>query len=275
MSQRQPVVRYPKRDDSTLQCMKHTAYILVLLLILLSLACSLGGLRGKPIPIPNTSDSLDGLTSYRMLTVLQWTPRDGLPFTTTTEIEATRNPFAKRTTITTPEGIQEWIQVGEQVWHCADETCSPQSQEPTCCFGEDILLWNEHVAEVFDTLDHRYIGEEVVNGIRTFHYAISSPPPGVFGPLREDASDVHTEIWIGNKEALPVIVVRTVTTWKLGVEGEQGAGEYSLDIYDVNAHFTIEPPEGVPAAMPEDTCLASDAQQRAFLIIEANSLCCQ
>ena len=233
--------------------MRHIVYIIMLSLILPSLACSLGGLgRGEPAPIPSISDSLDGLDSYRARTVLRWTPEDGPPETTKTEIEATRNPFTQRTTMTTEEGTHEWIQVAGMVWHCTDGACSPQSREVTSSFGEEVFLWDNHVAEVFDGLNYRYLGEETVNGIRTLHYVVLSPPPGLFGPLREDASDVQTDVWIANEEALLTFAVRIVTSWKLAVENEQGEGEYSLDVYDVNAPFTIEPPEGAPAAVPED-----------------------
>lgn len=150
------------------------------------------------------------------------------------------------------EETQEWIQIAEAVWHCMDGTCLPQHQEVASNFGEEILLWDDHVAEIFDELDYRYLGEEMVNGLRAFHYVILSPPPGVFGPLREDASGAQTDVWVVNEETLPVFAVRTVTSWRLAVGSEQGEGEYSLDIYDVNAPFTIEPPEGAPAPVPED-----------------------
>ncbi|MDY7077588.1 MAG: hypothetical protein SXV54_11765 [Chloroflexota bacterium] len=154
--------------------------------------------------------------------------------------------------MTTEEGTHEWVQVEGMVWHCTDGACSPQSREVTSSFGEEVFLWDNHVAEVFDGLNYRYQGEETINGIRTFHYVVLSPPPGLFGPLREDASDVQTDVWIANEEAVPTFAVRIVTSWKLVVESEQGEGEYSLDIYDVNTPFTIETPEGAPAAVPED-----------------------
>jgi len=152
----------------------------------------------------------------------------------------------------TEEETHEWIQVAGTVWHCMNGTCSPQSQEVTSTFGEEIPLWDARLADAFDELNFLYLGEETVNGIRTFHYFVLSPPSGLFGPLREDATDIQTDVWIANEETLPTFAVRIVISWKLAVESEQGEGEYSLDIYDVNAPFTIEPPEGAPAAAPED-----------------------
>lgn len=226
-------------------------HILLFLLTLVLTACSLTKVgRGNPIPIPSTSNSLDGLNSYKARMVLEWMPEGGLPSTMTTEIEVTRSPFVKKVTIKAGEETQEWVYIGETQWYCTEGTCFPQGKAASK-FGEEIFLWDDEVAKIFKGLDYHYIGEETVNGLHTLHYAIASPPPGVFGPLREDASDVQTDIWVVNDKMLPTFAVRVINSWRLA-KGERGKGKYSVDIYDVNTLFTIEPPGRILAEAREN-----------------------
>jgi hypothetical protein len=223
--------------------------VLMLLLILLP-ACSSGEL-GREEPTPKLSNSLDGLNSYRARILMRWQSKDGLSTSTETETEATRQPLAQRIIMVTEEGAFEWVRVGGTEWTCTDGACLPRP-EALLRFGEEVILWDDQMVEIFEGLNYRYLGEETISEVHSLHYAISSPPPGVFGPLREDATDVQAEIWVADEEALPAFVVRVVTSWQVVVEGEDGEGEYSLDIYDVNVPFTIETPAGAPAAVPEE-----------------------
>jgi hypothetical protein len=223
--------------------------ILALLPILLLTACSSS--ESEEVPIPTVSDSLNGINSYRSRIVLEWQSDEGLSGTTETQMEATREPRAQRIIMVDEEGASEWIRVGDTEWACTDEGCLP-SLESMPGFGEEIILWSAQLAEAFEEMDYDYLGEETIGEVDTLHYAISSPPRGTFGPLREDATDVQAEIWVANEEALPTFVVRLVLSWELTAEGEEGEGEYTLDIYDVNRPLAIERPAGAPDAVPED-----------------------
>jgi hypothetical protein len=112
------------------------------------------------------------------------------------------------------------------------------------------MLWNGRTAETFEKQRYRYLGEEVISGTHALHYAILSSWPEMFGPIRKDASDVRTEVWIANEESLPSFVARIAITWRITSKGEEGEGEYIFEIYDANEPFSIEPPEGAPAAVP-------------------------
>jgi len=253
MCQGQFIITSLKRDNLTARVIRYIAYVAVLLLTLFPVGCSPGRLqKGELSPMPRTSENLDGLNSYRARIALQWILEGESAQVSRTEIEATRDPLAKRITTTSEKGIQEWFEAGGKVWYCTGGTCWPQSRETVSGFGEEVFLWDSRAAEIFDQLDRHYLGEERVNGIHTLHYVILSPPPGWFGPLREDAHDVRTDIWIANEEVLPAMAIRLVTTWKLAGEDKKGKGIYSLDIYDVNVPFVIELPEGIPDALPED-----------------------
>jgi len=216
------------------------------------LACSPSeSQREENLPSMRTSDDLAGIDTYRMRTVLEWVPESGDREVVETAIEATRDPPARRVLVRTGEGIsQEWVQIGETGWYCENGSCSLQPSDGEGSFGEEILLWDEQLHRNFARLDPQYLGEEPVHGVKAYHFLITSPPPDLFGPLNEDATEATSDIWVANEEGLPTFVVRVVTRWNLAEP--VGEGTFSTDVYDINAVFTIAPPTEVPSTTSED-----------------------
>jgi len=264
--------------------MKHRKiWAVIAIVVLASLACSIGGIGGgeapeepsapppageesgaeappseeggeEEAPLPEVaSDALSGLDSYRARTVTQWTPEGGSPESFMIEQEETRDPPASRFLMTSsenPDESMEWVQIGDTAWMCFGGTCAqtqPGEEEFASTMG-DMLF---EPADLLSGSDYRYVGRETVNGIATRHYILSLSPADMAVLAQAEVSSVEAETWIADETDLPTFVVRYVLRWTGTQDGETGDGELSFEVYDVNAPITIEPPEGATTGFPE------------------------
>jgi hypothetical protein len=260
---------------------KSKLWIALVLLVLASLACSLGGGAGDTEPegeapeappageegtaseeeepageegtAPEVDpDALTGLDSYRVRMVTQWTPEGGTPESFVMEQEHTREPAAQRLVMESGEGDSlEWVQIGDMAWYCSGGTCAQtqQSEEDLAgTFGEGMAF---DPVDFSSDSEFEYLGEETVNGIRTRHYSLVLDALEAAMLAQGDVSDVAGASWIADEAGLPTFVVRFTMSWT-ETRGEQvGTTEWSYEVYDVNTSITIEPPEGA-AEMAED-----------------------
>jgi hypothetical protein len=179
------------------------------------------------------------------------------------EIEEVRDPPAKRYVINAEGESMEWIQIGDTTWLCSEGSCIQSQQgegEMTAPFGQGpALLGLESASGFLEGSEHEYLGQETVNGVRTRHYVLTLPPMMVVPLAAGEVSDVRAEAWIADEPSLPTYIARFTLSWEGTYEGERGSGEYTLDIYDVNADITIEPPEDAGSGLPEDVPLYPNA----------------
>ncbi|MGD1995427.1 MAG: hypothetical protein PVH62_01495 [Anaerolineae bacterium] len=263
--------------------MNNKTLIALTILLLASLACSVGGLAGggaeettpaptdleaEPTQPPSTEgeggateeapppeiapDALSGLNSYRARSVWSWTPESGTPQSVEIQQEGTREPAALRFTMTSEGETIEWVQIGDTSWICSGGTCiqSQQSEDEFISqFGEGFLL---EPSDLVPDSDYRYVGGETINGVRTRHYVLSFSPAVLMAMTQGEITEVDSEAWIADEAGLPAFTVRFTLSWRGTQEGAAGTGEYSYEVYDVNSPLTIEPPEGAGAGMPED-----------------------
>ncbi|MDW8068364.1 MAG: hypothetical protein RML46_05585 [Anaerolineae bacterium] len=260
---------------------KLTFWGVVALMVLATLACSLGGKAtpqppeatpspstGEPTatPVPPSapteeapppeisSDVLQHFRSYRARFVLRHTVEGGAAETTTIEQEETREPAARRMVITveggeTP-GTIEFVQIGDMAWMCTGGECvqTQISEENLGEFG-GLMLQPE---EVTASSEYRYVGQDTVNGIRSRHYSLDVPQT-IFQKIAEaTVTAAKADLWVADEPGTPSYVTRLRVEWKGQREdGTKVSGDWTYEIYDVNEPFTIQPPEGAPT-MPED-----------------------
>jgi hypothetical protein len=108
---------------------------------------------------------------------------------------------------------------------------------------------------VSDVSGWAFVGQEVVNGVPCKHYRGSSQ---MTVPDEEQGTvTVETEgdVWVADKPGLPAVTVRMIMDMKgmfnpMPVPGaappasmEQAVTHLELDLHDINAAFTIEPPQ--------------------------------
>lgn len=208
-------------------------------------------------------NALEGLNSYRLRIVTQLVMEDGTTEGMTMEQEYTRDPAARRfVTIGGEEGSMEWVQIGDQSWICFDDSCTQTQadvEELTSGFGEGLEVEPSDFATDSNT---RFVGKETVKGIRTRHYAFDLDEMESIVPSQGETSESQGDVWIADEADLPSFMVRFAVTWKEARDGNEGSGEFSYEIYDVNAPITIEPPEAASElGFPDDVPIYPEAAE--------------
>lgn len=262
--------------------MRNKTWIAFTLLILLSLACSLGGggnggegggepetggggdVQPTEAPVGSTEepeaprldpDALSQLTSYRARMITRITSTDGTTQVSEVLVEETRDPLAQRYVITAEGSETEMVHIGDTTWLCSEGFCmqSQQSAEEFASdFGEGLFYNPEDIASIASDSDYDYVGRETINGIRTKHYVLNITPAEAAALMQGEVTDFHFEIWVADEANLPAFSVRVVMNWEGTTEGQQGRYEYEYEVLEVNTPFTIEPPEGAGAGLPAD-----------------------
>lgn len=256
----------------------------VVLLILASMACSLGGgtasaLRvtqtpseeTQPIPITEaveespplkiSSEVLRNLDSYR-LRFIQSYRVDGEPEQiTTVEQEATRNPPAQRTVITQGEESTELVQIEDKFWVCAAAGCAQMTQAGAEAEVGNVLLNPEE----FSVQDYKYVGRDTVNGIRSRHYVVAIDPV-IMAALTQggEIATVQADVWISDEASTPQYVTRFIVSWEGTKDGKKFTGKWTYEVYDVNRPIAIEPPEQA-TGMPEDIPIYEGAAELTIM----------
>lgn len=222
------------------------------------------GESGEEASLPEVDpDALDGLNSYRLRIVTQLVMEDGTTEGMTMEQEYTRDPAARRfVTSGGEEGAMEWVQIGDQSWICFDDACTQTQadvEELTAGFGESLEVEPSDFATDSNT---RFVGKETVNGISTRHYVFDLDEMQALVPSQGETSEAQGDIWIADEADLPSFMVRFAITWKEARDGNEGSGEFSYEIYDVNAPITIEPPEAASElGFPDDVPIYPEAAE--------------
>lgn len=249
--------------------MRVKIWIAITLLVLASMACSLGGKvesvseaeTAIPTEIGDVGDEtsseeidakdLSGLESYRMRTVAQWTPGGDAPQEGySMEMEYTKNPPASRMVMENEGGKIEWVQIEDASWLCQAGTCTQyagSAEDVASTFGAFSLDPTSLTADS----DSEYVGRETVNGINARHYTLKLNALQVAAMAQGDVTDIHSDAWIADEADRPSFVTRYTLTWKETRGEQKGTYEYTYDVYDVNTPITIEPPEGA-TGFPED-----------------------
>lgn len=209
------------------------------------------------------ADALFDLQSYRMRVTTEWIPEDGDADVNVVEESRTREPRARRMvmTSTADDFTMEFVEIDDQAWWCSAGACSQmpaEADELDDAFGAWEVFDPESIPE-----DASYLGSKTVNGIRTRHYALDlSAVRAALASQGGEVSDLSGEVWIADQPDLPTFTVQYKTSWR--VTGSNEAGDHSIvyEIYDVNAPFTIEPPEGADqTGLPDDVPPYPGAQQ--------------
>lgn len=278
--------------------MKRWLLVLIGVLLVLSLACSpFGGsnsnggagdsgpgepttaatMEGNPTQDAGNADgppqidanALEELQSYRSRVTFNWEGEDGSVQSMNMEQEETRDPSARRMVVSGDQAgesyTMETIQIGTTTWTNFGTGWMQMEQgedDATQSFG-DIFISPEDLTGLSDS-DYEYLGREDVNGIRCRHYRLNLNPVQaglLFGG--SNITDFQAEVWVADDSNLPEFAVRWHTEWSGEMSGETGAGRviFEQEVYDVNASFTIEPPdEAANSGLPEDVPLYENAE---------------
>jgi hypothetical protein len=200
------------------------------------------------------ADALSALDSYRVRMVSQWIPEERPAEMMTVEEAHTRNPAAQRFVIDMGDDIgTELVQIGNQAWYCSGGSCTQAQADPeelAANFVDSIAL---DPADIMRDARARFIGREEMNGVQTRHYTLDLTDVQAAFVAQGEANNVQGEVWIADEPNLPSYTARFHMTWEETRDEEPGTSEFAYDVYDVNAPFTIEPPEGAESSgLPED-----------------------
>jgi len=213
-------------------------------------------------------NALEGLNSYRSRVTIRTDYEDGKFSEISMEQSETREPRAQHMSMTMAgEGVEqtstmEMIQIGDTQWINFGEGGWMQSQQSPDAtpeaFGGGFTSFSD-MASSMDKEDYEYIGKETVNGMKTRHYRLKISPTeaALMSMGATDVKDVKADVWITDQSDLPEFAVKFVLivqgTFKENDQERPGTATITQEVYDVNASFTIEPPEGAEnAGLPED-----------------------
>ena len=211
-------------------------------------------------------EALEGLDSYRYNMIIRTEMADGTVEEMVMEMAATRDPAAQHVIISgaIAEGEQmQMIQIGNQQWVQFGENWIQTQLEEADTFDfsqEDLPFSVEDIND--EALDEaKYVGKETVNGLPTRHYTLDTSflEAEMLGweSMVENLEEASMDVWIVDKSDLPAFAARTIIEAKGTASEEQAEAVVSLhmsmDVTDVNADFTIEPPESAASGgLPED-----------------------
>ena len=224
-------------------------------------------------------EALEGLDSYRYSILIRSEMADGTVEEMVMEMAATRDPAAQHVVIKGAAGEgesmeivqidnQQWIQFGEEWMQ------SEVSEEDAFDFDQEQLPFSVEDLDDETLDDANYVGKENVNGLPTRHYAMDRNilETEVLGweSMVENLEDASMDVWIADKAGLPAFAVRTIVEVTGTAPEEQTDAVVkvymSIDVTDVNADFTIEPPEGAESGgFPEDIPVYPNQQNRTSM----------
>ena len=215
-------------------------------------------------------NALEGLDSYRSTWHMRMETDDG---TTVEEMvfeqEAIREPPAQRMVIRgtgTESQTIEMIQIGDTQWMNFGEGGWMQTAvgEDEAGFEEGMLYSVDDFTSIATDKDYEYLGKEKVNGVRARHYRLNLNALEMSALTNgSDVDEVNAEIWVADESGLPEFPIRFVMESHGEVEeGKQGTTTLTQEVYDINAKFTIEPPEGASeTGLPDDVPMYPDATE--------------
>ena len=200
-------------------------------------------------------DALSGLESYRVRFRAEWKPEEGEPEVMTFEESHTKDPAARRLTLEGMAGGEsvEIVQIEDQTWMCTGGTCNQMQGDPeelASGFSDSAMF---EPSDITDEENAKFVGRETMNGVQTRHYTLDLTAMEAAFLAQGDVSDVQGEAWIADEPDLPQYAARFQMSWTEERSGVEGQASFVYETYDVNAPFTIEPPEGAAeSGLPED-----------------------
>lgn len=209
-------------------------------------------------------DALEGLDSYRARFQADWNPDEGEGETFTFEEARTRSPSAQRLLMKgmSEDETVEIVQIEDQSWMCTGGACTQMQADPddlASSFSEAAMF---DPAGTVDDADATFVGRERVNGIQSRHYKLNLTAMQATFLAQGDVSDVDGDVWIADEPDLPELAVRLEMSWTETRDDVTGQSTFLYETYDINAPFTIEPPQGAAeSGLPEDVPSYPNAEQ--------------
>ncbi len=215
---------------------------------------------GDESDMPTFSETdLEGLNSYRSTLTYRTQIDDGTVEEGTIFVEETRNPLAYHMTITDKGedgGTMEIVSIGQDQWINIDGewiySQVPESELDS--FGGALLFDPAEIFAEISTEDYDYVGKETINGIHTKHYRfnLNTADALEMGDLAE-VEEGTADIWVANESNLPEIPIKLVILTKGKTEdGATATTTLEMEITDINANFTIEPPAEATTGIGDD-----------------------
>lgn len=210
------------------------------------------------------ADALTGLESYKARFAAEWKPENGDGESFIFEEAHTRTPSAQRLVIKgmSEDESMEIVQIEDQSWMCSAGSCTQMQADPEELASgfSDAAMFDP--AGVWDDADPTFLGREKVNDIQTRHYELNLTAVQAAFLAQGDVSDLSGEIWIADEPDLPELTVRFEMAWTEKRQEVTGQGSFVYETYDLNAPFSIEPPEGAEkSGLPEDVPAYPDASE--------------
>jgi hypothetical protein len=209
----------------------------------------------EPAPPAIDADALAGLDSYRTRFSAAWKPAEGEPEIIAFEEAHTRDPRARHFVMegSTEDQSLEIVQIEDRSWMCGGGVCSEMEADPDelAASFSDAAMFDP--GDMTDDANASFVGREEINGIQTRHYSLKLTPAQVALMAEGDVSDVVGDAWIADEPGLPKFAVRFEMSWAEKRQDLMGEASFVYETYDVNAPFTIEPPEGADeSGLPDD-----------------------
>jgi hypothetical protein len=209
------------------------------------------------------AEALTNLDSYRARFVAEWRPEEGEPEVFGFEEARTRNPNARRMIM---EGMAEgesfeFVQIEDKSWMCSGGTCTQMAADPeelASGFSDAVMF---DPSDVTDDANATFEGRERKRGYQTRHYTLDLTPMQAAFLSQGEVSDLEGEAWIADEPDLPAFAVRFEMSWTEKRESITGQAAFVYETYDVNAPFTIEPPQWADSSgLPEDVPIYPGAE---------------
>ncbi len=224
-------------------------------------------------------DALEGLDSYRYIMVVRSEMADGTVEEMIMDMAATRDPAAQHVSIIGVEGEaggMEIIQIGNQQWiKFGEEWMQTEvAEEDAFDFSQEDLPFSADDIDAQALEDAKFVGKETMNGLPTRHYKMDTNvlETEVLGweSMVENLEDASMDVWIADKADLPAFAVRLIVDVTGSAPEEQTDAivrvNMTMDVKDVNANFTIEPPEAAATGgLPEDIPVYPNRQNQTSM----------
>ncbi len=199
--------------------------------------------------------------NYRLKFRITWQPEGQDAEVTDMLIERTIDPDAEHFLIASPDGDFDTYRIGAQYTMCSAEGCFSMSDSEASPMFEptDTALPFLNSPDA----DMKKIGTEKINGIKTTHYQIKLSAAAMAELASGDVSNIQSEAWVAeNYQGFPPFVMRWTASWDEVRDGVSGKSTLNYEISDLDADFTITPPENSATDnVPDDVPIYPNAQQ--------------
>jgi len=198
--------------------------------------------------------SSETLQSYRLRAEWKTEPKEGSTATASNfgiEVSHTNDPLAEEIAYMGDETAlaMQMVRIEDRMWINAGDQWMEMSSDDTSTY--DSMLFSLNSATSGLTGDARLVGEEILNGVATKHYTFDE---SILGAALGVYEKIKGEVWVAVDGDYAVKYV-------FSAEDQDATYDWSWEMYDINAPFTIEPPADAQGAR-EDIPLLPDATDR-------------